>query len=132
MALKYALAQRNARMDALPTGIGASGLLRIYNGTQPAGPGTAIGAQVLLAQLALSATSAPAASAGVLTFNAIANDASAAASGTPTWFRITTSGGTGVIDGSAAVGSGDINFSAAIVITGVVSCTSLVFTDGTG
>ena len=81
--------------------------------------------------LALSATAAPTASGGVLTFSTISDDAYADASGTPTWARLTTSAGAAVVDMTAAVGSGDLNFNAAIVATGTVSVTSFVITDGT-
>jgi hypothetical protein len=128
MALAYVAALRNSRLDEITTAIGASGLLRVYSGTQPATGGTAT---TLLAELALSATSAPAAAAGVLTFSAISDDASADASGTPTWARLTTSAGAAVVDMTAGVGSGDLDFNAAIVIAGTVSVTSLVINDGT-
>jgi hypothetical protein len=131
MTLHYSETLRNNRLDEITAAIGSSGLLRVYDGTQPAGPDTAVSGQTLLAELALSTTAAGAASSGQLTFSSISDDTSADASGTPTWFRITTSGGTGVVDGSAAVGSGDLNFNAAIVATGNVSVTSLVITDGT-
>jgi hypothetical protein len=52
MAIKISTAARNAMADALvdllDAGAGA-GKIRIYDGTQPAGPGTAITTQVLLA-----------------------------------------------------------------------------------
>ena len=128
MALGYVTTLRNARLDEIEAAIGASGLLRVYSGTQPATGGTAT---TLLAELALSATAAPAASGGVLTFSTISDDASADASGTPTWARLCTSGGAAVVDMTAGVGSGDLNFNAAIVITGTVSVTSFVITDGT-
>jgi hypothetical protein len=128
MALGYVTTLRNARLDEITAAIGSSGLLRVYSGTQPATGGTAT---TLLAELALSATSAPAASGGVLTFSAITDDSSADASGTPTWARLCTSGGTAVVDMTAGVGSGDLNFNAAIVAAGTVSVTSFVITDGT-
>ena len=128
MALAYVTTLRNTRLDAITTAIGASGLLRVYSGTQPATGGTET---TLLCELALSATSAPAAAGGVLTFSAISDDASADASGTPTWARLCTSAGAAVVDMTAGVGSGDLNFNAAIVIAGTVSVTSLVITDGT-
>jgi hypothetical protein len=127
MALAYSTSLRNARMDAITTAIGTSGLLRIYDGTRPASGGTAT---TLLAQLALSATAAGASSSGVLTFNAITQDASADATGTATWFRITTSGGTFVIDGSVSTSGSDLNLtSTSIVATQPVSVTSCVITE---
>lgn len=128
MALAYSSTLRNARMDAITTAIGASGLLRIYDGTRPASGGTAT---TLLAQLSLSATAAPGASGGVLTFNSITQDSSADATGTATWFRITTSGGTFVIDGSVGTSGSDLNLTTtSIVITQPVSVTSFVITEG--
>lgn len=127
MAVGLATTARNASNDAIVGAMGASPKVRIYSGTRPATGGTAT---TLLAELAMSATPAPASSSGVVTFNAISNDTSADASGTPTWARILTSGNTPILDCSAAVGSGDINFNAAIVIGGVVSITSMTMTDG--
>lgn len=122
MALSYNVALRNARLDAITAAIGANGLLRIYDGTRPASGGTAT---TLLAQLALGATAAPAASGAVLTFNAITQDSSADATGTATWFRVTTSGGAFVIDGSVSTSGSDLNLtSTSIVITQPVSITS--------
>lgn len=80
-----------------------NGYMRIYSGTQPTNADTAIGAQVLLAELRFSATAAPATSAGVITFNAITG-ATAAATGTATWFRALQSDGTTVVmDGTVDV-----------------------------
>ncbi|HRC96428.1 MAG TPA: hypothetical protein PK317_06500 [Coprothermobacter proteolyticus] len=128
MALAYSTTVRNGMLDQITSAIGASGLLRIYDGTRPASGGTAT---TLLAQLALSATSAPAASGGVLTFNAITQDSSADATGTATWFRVTTSGGTFVIDGSVGTSGSDLNMTTtSIVATQPVQVTSFVITEG--
>lgn len=128
MALAYSTTVRNAMLDAITSAIGASGLLRIYDGTRPASGGTAT---TLLAQLPLSATSAPAAASGVLTYNAITQDSSADATGTATWFRVTTSGGTFVIDGNVGTSGSDLNLTTtSIVATQPVSVTSFVITEG--
>lgn len=128
MALAYSTTVRNGMLDQITSAIGASGLLRIYDGTRPASGGTAT---TLLAQLALSATSAPAASGGVLTFNAITQDSSADATGTATWGRVTTSGGTFVIDFSISTSGSDMNMTTtSIVATQPVSCSSFVITEG--
>lgn len=130
MAIGYVTTLRNSRMDALTTAVGASGLLRIYDGTRPATGGAAT---TLLAELTCNATFAPAASGGVLTLNAITQDSSANATGTATWCRFTTSGGTAQIDGSvtATGGGGDFQLTTiSIVATQPVSCTSAVFTEG--
>lgn len=123
----YSTSARNARMDAINTAIGANGLLRIYNGTRPATGGAAT---TLLSQHALSPTAAAASVSGTLTFNPIAN-ATAAASGTATWARVTTSGGTAVIDLNVGTASADIILdNAAIVAGGTVTISSLAITDG--
>lgn len=99
MALGYDVSIRNAQADAITTRAGASALLRIYDGVRPATGGAVT---TLLAELACNATFAPAAAGGVLTLNAITQDASANATGTATWFRIVQSNGTTfVLDGSA-------------------------------
>lgn len=128
MAVGYSTTLRNARLDAITTAIGASGLLRIYDGTRPASGGAAT---TLLAQLALSATFAPAAAAGVLTASAITSDSSADATGTATWARLTTSGGTFVADMGVATSGAEVTLNTvAIVIGGTVACTSCVITAG--
>jgi len=128
MALAYVTTLRNSMLDTITSAIGASGLLRIYDGTRPATGGAAT---TLLAELALSATAAPAAAGGVLTFNAITQDASANNTGTATWFRLTTSGGTAVVDGNVGTSGSDLNLTTtSIVATQPVSVTSFVITEG--
>jgi hypothetical protein len=128
MALAYSAALRTSRMDAITSAIGSNGLLRIYDGSRPATGGTAT---TLLAELALTATAAPGASTGVLTFSAITTDSSANATGTASWFRITTSGGTHVIDGSCGTSGSDLNLTTlSIVATQPVSVSSFVITEG--
>lgn len=128
MSVGYSTTLRNARLDAITTAIGASGLLRIYDGTRPASGGTAT---TLLAQLTLSATFAPAASLGVLTASAIGSDASADATGTATWARLTTSAGVFVADMGVGTSGQEVTLNTvSIVIAGTVACTSLVITAG--
>ena len=129
MALAYLVATRNARLDAITTSAGASALLRIYDGARPA---TAGAATTLLAELVCNAVFAPAAAAGVLTANAIAQDASANATGTASWFRIVKADGTTfVMDGSVGVSGSDLNLTTtSIVITQPVSVTSFVISEG--
>jgi hypothetical protein len=98
-AFSYSTALKNARMDAITTAIGASGRLRMY----PTGTSTCSG--TIIADLALSATAAPAASNGVLTFSAITS-ATATSSATAICATVTTSGGTVVVDGLSVGTSG--------------------------
>lgn len=128
MALAFSTATRNAMLDAITTAIGSNGLVRIYDGSRPASGGTATN---LLAQLALSTTAAAAASSGVLTLNAITNDSSADATGTATWFRIVTSGGTFVIDGSVSTSGSDLNLNTTSIVSGgPVAISSFTITAG--
>jgi len=128
MALAYSAAVRNAMLDDITAAAGASALLSIYDGTRPATGGAAT---TLLAQLTCNATFAPAASGGVLTLNAITQDSSANATGTATWFRITTSGATHVLDGNVGTSGSDLNLTTtSIVATQPVSVTSFTITEG--
>ena len=79
--LKLSNTAVNAEADALSVLLD-NGYLRIYDGTQAATADTAVGAQVLLAELRFNADAAAAATAGVLTFNAITQDSSANNTGT--------------------------------------------------
>lgn len=86
-----------------------NGYLRIYDGTQAANANTAVGAQVLLAELRFNATSAPACVDGLLTFSSITSDSSANASGTASWFRALKSDGTTVVmDGSIGTSAANL------------------------
>lgn len=128
MALAYSTTIRNSRMDAITTAVGASGLLRIYDGSRPATGGSAT---TKLAELTGNATFAPSASGGVLTLNSIAQDASADATGTATWFRWVSSGATFCVDGNVGTSGSDLNLTTtAIVATQPVSVTSFVITEG--
>ena len=129
MAAAFSTTVRNAEMDAITTAVGTSGKLRIYSGTRPASGGTAT---TLLAELALSATFAAAASGGVLTANAITDDSVADNTGTATWFRIVKSDGTTwVMDGSAGESGTDLVLdSASIIAGGNVAVSSLTVTAG--
>lgn len=128
MALAYSTTLRNAMLDEITAAAGSNALLSIYSGTRPATGGATT---TLLAQLTCNATFAPAASGGVLTLNSITQDSSANATGTATWFRITTSGGTFVLDGDVGTSGSDLNLSStSIVATQPVSVTSFVITEG--
>lgn len=119
---------RNVMLDVITTAVGASGLLRIYDGSRPASGGSAT---TLLAELTLNATFAAGASSGVLTLNAITSDTSANATGTATWFRITTSGGTFMIDGNVGTSGSDLNLNTTSIVSGAtVAVTSFTITAG--
>lgn len=128
--IKISTAARNAMGDALITAIGTSAKIRIYDGSQPAGPGTAISTQNLLAELTGNASAfAAATSSGVITANAITQDSGADATGTATWYRILTSGSTAVWDGTVGTSGADLNLNTtSIVLAGPVSVSSMTIT----
>jgi hypothetical protein len=121
-------AAANAACGAI-TALLNSGLLRIYDGVQPTNGNTALGAQVLLAELTFGATAFAAAVAGVATANAIASDTSANAAGTASWFRCVKSDGTSVVfDGSVGTTLANLNLNATAISAGAqVDVTSLTF-----
>lgn len=126
---KLSNASANAAADAVARLLD-TGYLRIYSGTQPADADTALSGNTLLAELRFNATSAPAAVAGVLTFNAIAADTSADATGTATFYRAFKSDGTTVVtDGSVGTSGANLNLnSVAIQIGAQVSVSSFTYT----
>jgi hypothetical protein len=132
MAIKFDTTTRNAEMDAVTTRVGTSARLRVYNGTRPANPGTAITSQTMLVELTCNATAfAPAASGGVLTANAISNG-TAAATGTASWFRLFQSNGTtAIVDGDVGTSGSDLNLNNTSIATSqTVSVTSFAITEG--
>ncbi len=130
MALNQKLsnAAANAAADAVCS-LADSGKLRIFDGTQAANADTAVGAQVLLAELTLNSTAFGAASAGVATANAITSDTSANATGTASWFRVVKSDGTTVLfDGSVGTSGCNLNLaSTSIVAAATVAVASLTY-----
>lgn len=130
---KQTNAAANAAADAV-CALANSGLLRIYDGTQPATADTAVSTQTLLAELTLNSTAFGAAVAGVATANSITSDSTADASGTATWFRVVKSDGTTVLwDGSVGTSGCDLNLNTAVVEAGaVVAVTALTYTISKG
>jgi hypothetical protein len=127
-SVQFSTAVRNGMMDAITSNIGTSGLLRIYSGTAPANVGTAISTQTLLVELPCSATFAPSASGGVLTLNSI-TQTNATATGTASFFRFTTSGGTAHIQGTVGTSGADLNLINTSIASGQpISITSFTFT----
>lgn len=137
MASSSSLATR-AALDAivdrcdLGSGVAAAHLL-IYSGAVPTDADTALGAQVLLADLAMSnpafgaaADTAPGASA---TAGAISDDTSANATGTASFARIVDRDGTVVLQLTVGAGSGELQLNTvSLVINALVRVTALVIT----
>jgi hypothetical protein len=103
-------AMANALVDLLDTGGAGDPKIAIYDGTQPAGPGTAVSTQTKLVEFTLDGTAA----FGSATNGAVSLDvspaitATASAGGTATWFRAVDSGGTAVFDGSVGTSAADL------------------------
>lgn len=124
MALNTQLADAtvNAQAAALAT-LCNSGLIKVYDGAQPATADTALGAQTLGVTLTFGATAFPAANSGLLTANAITAGVAVAAI-TPTWARILKSDGVTVVMDVSAGASG-ANMTIGAFTTGTtVSATS--------
>jgi hypothetical protein len=130
--LKVAVTAKNAGLDAkYTTPVGASGLFRIYSGTQPTNPDTALSGNTVLAELTLNATFAPGASSGVLTLNAITSDSSADNTGTATWASFLTSGGTRKVDFTVGTSGTDLILNTTSIVSGAqVSCSAFTITSG--
>lgn len=120
--LKYSAVLKNAQQNAITTTVGASALLQLYSGAQPANPDTAVGAQVLLAQLVCNATFAAAAAGGVLTLNAIAPGTGTAGAGTgttATWYRLlNATGPVAHADGTVGTAGADLNVNNTSIASG--------------
>jgi hypothetical protein len=129
MALEISATVRDAMLNAIETTIGTSPTLEIRTGAPPADLATA-DSGTLLADLALPSDWMAAASAGAKAKSGTWQDTSADASGTPGHFRLKTSGGTASIQGTSAVGSGDLSFDATISLGGTVTITTFTITAG--
>jgi hypothetical protein len=121
-----ACAACDAIVDRLDTG--GAGTIKIYDGTQPASPDTAVGSQHLLATLTLSATAFGSATAdgtnGKATAAAITSG-TGVADYTATWFRAANGAGTAIIDGSVGTATCDLVLNSAAITTGAtVACSA--------
>lgn len=110
MAITYTTAVKNARLNAVTTAIGTTGVLEI---------GTT-GMASILATIPLANPAAPAASGGVLTFTMPQSDTSADATGTAAAARIrTATGGTDIVTGLTVGTTGsDINLDSVSITAG--------------
>lgn len=132
--LNYSNAVKHAQMAAIITAAGSAAVLTLYSGTQPASPDTAVTSQVALAAMTC-ATTFGSDTNGVLTVGAIGTGtgtANAGAGTAATWYRLATSAGVALIDGSVGTSGADLNLTGTTSIaTGQqVSVTSWVLTNG--
>lgn len=132
MAVQLSIAVRNARLDAIETSIGASAVLKIRTGAQPATCATADSGTVL-ATLNLPSDWMAAASSGSKAKSGTWEDLSADNTGTAAHFRVYASDGTTCgIQGSitATGGGGDMTLDNTSIASGqTVTITSFTLTD---
>lgn len=124
MALTISTAARNAAADAVVDLIDAgdgAGSLRIYDGTRPVGPDTAVTTQTLLAEFTLNSPAFQAASNGTATLDVEGLTTTGEAGGVASWFRLVDSDGNGVIDGSVSTtgGGGDLTLNTTTISIGL-------------
>ena len=126
---RLANAQRSRGLDAITARLN-SGKLRLYSGTRPATPDTALSGNTLLAELTYNATAFGAAVNGVATANAITQDSAADASGTATFARSVESDGTTVVlDQEVGTSGANVNLNTVAIGAGApVSITAMTLT----
>ena len=117
MALSITAAVAQSLASALATAVGSAATINIYSGSKPATPETAASG-TLLCTVTISGSFT--ASGGSITAADPAS-ASPAASGTAGYFRLATSGGTAILDGTvtATGGGGDMQLGSTTITTGV-------------
>lgn len=127
MAIQYSTTHRTNAMTQLNTDIGSSAQIKIYTGTPPSTVATAF-TGTLLVTLTGNAGGFGTASAAQLTASAI-TAANAVATGTAGYFRIATSGGTDVVQGTIGTSGTDLTINNTSIASGQnVTASSLVIT----
>lgn len=125
---RHSTGARNAALDAAKARLN-NGYLRIYSGTRPAGPGTALSGNTLLAELRFGATAFGASSNGAASANAITQDSAADATGTATFARLLQSDGTTAeADIEVGTSGANLNLNTTSITAGqAVSVSSLTY-----
>lgn len=126
MATKLTNAVASTLANAITTAVGTSGRCKIYSGSAPATADTAV-TGTLLVDVPLSATAFGSASNGVITLNGVPLTVAASASGTAGYFRITTSGGTAILQGDVGTSGAQLNLNTTTITSGV----NVTITSGT-
>lgn len=127
MAIQYSTAARTSAMSQLNTTIGANAQIVIYSGAAPANVAAAP-TGTLLVQFAGNAGGFGSASSGVLTASVVAS-AAAGGTGTAGYFRINTSAGVAVMQGTCAASGADMNLTNTSIAAGqTCNFTSLTVT----
>lgn len=135
MAIQLSVGVRNARLDAIETTGGVSCAMKVFTGAQPADCATANSGTDLVT-INLPADWMAAASSGSKAKSGTwSGTASAGAGSTPGHFRIysdqtTMDETTCIMQGSCAVGSGDVDFDGTITSGQTVTVDLFALTDG--
>lgn len=129
MALQLSAACRNGRADAITTAVGNAGTLIIRTGAPPADCAAADSGSVL-ATHTLGSPFAPGASGGVLS-PTLPSNVNASGTGTAGHWRVKTSGGTTVAQGTCGTSGADMNLNTTSLVTGgPVQISSWSLTEG--
>lgn len=124
MAVRLSASLANDLANQIDTSLGNAGKIKIYTGTQPANPDTAA-TGTLLATFTLGSPGFGSASNGVITLSGTPLTVAADATGTAGWFRMETSAGSAILDGSVGTSGAQINLNTTSITDGVnVSITS--------
>jgi hypothetical protein len=127
--MQFSTTLRNACLDVIETTVGTAAKLNVYTGTGPGVANAATG--TLLVSLTLPSDWMASATGGTKSLTGTWQNSSASANGVPGYFRILDSTGTTVyVEGTAAVGSGELNFAANIAQAFSVTVTSFTLTGG--
>ncbi len=133
----YLTGLRNERMNQITTDLGTLAVMKFYSssaGSIPASVNATISSlDILLAQVAITSSNAfGASSSGLITANAFTTESAADGTGTATFARFCTSGGTAQIQFTAgsSVGNEIVLNTASISSGAAVSITSLTILEG--
>lgn len=117
MTISLSVAVAQAAAAAVASAVGANPNLQIRTGAKPADPETTATGTLLAT---IPVTGSLSASAGVITSADVAADLPDAA-GLAGWFRLLTSGGTAILDGTITdnAGNGDMKLGSTTITMGV-------------
>jgi hypothetical protein len=128
MAIQFSVNARNGMLDAIETELGATPVLKLFTGAQPANcaaanSGTELVSMTLPADAFAAASSGTKAKSGTWSGLGIA-------AGTAAHFRLYQSNGTTCVEqGTVGAGSGDLSLDNAVIAIGqTVSVTTYTFT----
>lgn len=93
MTIQWSTAVRNARLNAIPSAVGPSAILRLYSGAEPSSCTAALSGNTLLVEFDLAANWAAAASSGSMSLAYLPLSAIAVGAGNASFYRMFASDG---------------------------------------